>query len=98
MSNLNQRIETLQGTASEVHIRKNSTGEVRVHRNKFDWCEFQWSGGNYACDCNRHLFFNRAAGVEPDEDMTCGEVEYSIVRVVGEGGQPIEYDESEVRA
>lgn len=29
---------------------------------------FMWSEGNYSCDCNRHLFFERAYGNEPDLD------------------------------
>jgi hypothetical protein len=31
-------------------------------------CLFNWEDGNYACDCNRFLFFNRAMGIEREED------------------------------
>lgn len=39
-----------------------------------------FAGGNYGCDCNRHLFFLRAAG-EPDdaEDPPCPHGKYVIV-------------------
>jgi hypothetical protein len=51
----------------EVTIRKVKTGEVRVYKtteylDNGVWCDFNWSESNYACDCNRELFFKRAAG------------------------------------
>lgn len=39
---------------------------------------YMWAFGNYACDCNRHLFFERALGNEPD-DETCGHGAYEVV-------------------
>lgn len=71
-----------------VHIRRNSDGEVRVqHWKEYGWdkdnSDFIWSDGNYACDCNRHLFFERAVGKEPDWDdgvnePGCGMKAYNI--------------------
>jgi hypothetical protein len=47
-----------------------------------------WLEGNYACDCNRHLFFERGAGNDPevcDPDFPCGEGRYVLVSVVVNG-------------
>lgn len=32
---------------------------------------YQWTDGNYGCDCNRALFFERAAGVKFEEKIEC---------------------------
>lgn len=54
---------------------------VGVWREKIEWephnAIFQWTDGNYGCDCNRHLFFERQLGQKTedqlDEDNTpCG--------------------------
>lgn len=71
-----------------ARIRKNKTGEIRNY-----YCEnileegeefpntFIWEDGNYACDCNRELFFLRALN-ESDEDSfdnrECSNGDYSI--------------------
>jgi hypothetical protein len=72
----------------EVAIRRNSDGEVRVYQyrgtrdddGKFN--DFIWCDGNFACDCNRYGFFERASGREPDdeesENAPCGDTAYSI--------------------
>lgn len=39
---------------------------------------FGWSEGNYACDCNRHLFFARAGGREAEDDQPCGDGVYLV--------------------
>lgn len=58
-----------------AHIRKNDAGEVR--RYPFDESgeedqdlpsTYLWEEGNYACDCNRELFFERSKGVEIDNE------------------------------
>lgn len=51
--------------------------------------EYCWTEGNFACDCNRHLFFMRAQGIEPpeDEDRPCGDDQYIIVEVRGPNGE-----------
>jgi hypothetical protein len=38
--------------------------------------DYMWAEGNWACDCNRHLFFYRAQGREPNDDRPCGEGRY----------------------
>lgn len=66
-----------------VLIRKNSTGEVREYYSNHEILEgaathpstFIWTDGNYACDCNRHLFFTNHEG---EDDCCCGEGAYSV--------------------
>ena len=71
-----------------VHIRRNADGAVRVYPfPEYGWdtdgSDFIWSDGNYACDCNRHLFFERAGGNDPywNEGVSepgCGMTAYNI--------------------
>lgn len=69
-----------------AHIRLNATGEVRQYETSeikdLDSpipSTFNWAENNYACDCNRHLFFERAGGNEPDwEEAECGEGKYAV--------------------
>ena len=69
-----------------AHIRKNTTGEVRVaevedwlvdgHRNP---SVYNWTDGNFGCDCNREILFDRAGGGDPDPmDMACTEGRFSV--------------------
>lgn len=74
-------------TDIEVAIRNVHTGEVRVHHDSGrimadgSFWDFMWADGNYACDCNRALFFARA-GNEPDVDIDCGDSMFQIVSIV----------------
>lgn len=49
---------------------------------------FQYGDGNYSCDCNRYLFFERAGGRglgddDPiHDDRGCGETDYVVERIV----------------
>jgi len=74
-----------------VRIRKNDTGEVREYKDYAIWEDdfandglgqpslFIWQEGNYACDCNRYLFFQRSANEEEDLDKkNCGDDKYSV--------------------
>lgn len=65
-----------------VAIRHNPSGEIRMYRQDMTWDddEFMWTEGNYSCDCNRYLFFERAAGNEPDWDLAkCGDELYTAL-------------------
>lgn len=69
-------------STATILIKKNATGEVRRYEHN-GFCEnskFQWTDGNFGCDCNRHLFFVRSKDDEREEDweFPCGESEYSI--------------------
>lgn len=68
----------------EVKITKVATGETRVHSVDSEWDDdlvlFMWEDGNYGCDCNRFLFFERAGSSKPSlEGLTCGEGAYTVL-------------------
>jgi len=68
-----------------AHIKHNETGEVRVYdttglyspatQEADTWI---WEEGNYACDCNRRLFFARVKEEEEDWESPCSDGEYSV--------------------
>lgn len=61
-----------------LDIKRNSDGVIRRSPTLWEWSDaFIWEEGNFACDCNRHLFFERAAGRE-GEDCDCGAELYSV--------------------
>lgn len=69
-----------------AYITDSTTGETREHRDGLEWYEhsdYLWSDGNFGCDCNRFLFFERAVGHEPlrDEEskIHCGWTRYKVV-------------------
>ncbi|CAN5816701.1 hypothetical protein BH20PSE1_BH20PSE1_01400 [soil metagenome] len=70
-------------TGYRVLLRNNQTGEERWFQDPLPWedhTEFMWTEGNYACDCNRHLSFERAGGREPaDEEGKCGTERYTAL-------------------
>lgn len=45
---------------------------------------FMWTEGNYSCDCNRSLFFARAAK-EEEIDIPCGEGGFRLVALRADG-------------
>lgn len=69
-----------------AHIRNNATGEVRasdevaiIEPGDRYPSPYIWSEGNYSCDCNRELIFERAAGKEPADDSTpCTDGRFSV--------------------
>src|SRR4249919_410091 len=77
---------------ADVAIRRNADGEVRVYRcreardkGKTEWSDYIWSDGNFACDCNRYDFFERAGGREPEdeesENVPCGDTAFTILSI-----------------
>ena len=45
-----------------IHLRDTRTGVTKVHHDDYDWGDesamlFQWTEGNYSCDCNRSIDF-----------------------------------------
>lgn len=84
-----------------ARIRENTTGEVREYHDAHaiiaDGEEhpstYIWEDGNYACDCNRGLFFQYAAGVAPDDaDSDCGDGRFSVQLINPQTGT-VYYDE-----
>ena len=69
-----------------VYIRRNETREVRCCREftgDARWCEwdgeYMWADGNYSCDCNRELFFDRAGGDAGEGPHACTDGQYSVM-------------------
>lgn len=68
-----------------AHIRKNSTGEVRLYNTSeiLDAGEnypsaYMWEEGNFSCDCNREIFFEEVVGKEATEFPGCQDGHYSV--------------------
>ncbi len=83
-------------------IRKNDTGEVRQYPTELPVYEydgvlddhpsiFNWEENNYSCDCNRELFFERAAGNEIETEK-CSDGRFSV-RLQNPDTLEIYYDE-----
>lgn len=67
-----------------AEIRENETGIVKEYEmlnciSQDDGYEVRyiWSDGNYGCDCNRHMFFDRVDGRQ-EEDYECSDGLYSV--------------------
>lgn len=62
---------------ARVLIRRNADGQI-VECTDLDAITntsiYQWTDGNFSCDCNRHIFFEG----EYDEYVSCGEDKYAI--------------------
>lgn len=74
-----------------ISIKKNATGEVRSYPSTLnadecgDHTMWIWEEGNYACDCNRALFFARASEEDEDWEHPCTDGEYSVNIVASSG-------------
>lgn len=67
-------------------IKDIRTGEIRCCNTKIWETDgspnpYIWEEGNYACDCNRHLFFERAIGNEPDDNELHCETDFYRVEL-----------------
>lgn len=67
-----------------AHILKNATGEVRKYESHeiLEGCDespssYIWQEGNFHCDCNRELFFERAAEREIETEQ-CSYGRFSV--------------------
>lgn len=77
-----------------ARIRKNATGEIQEYSDYLQLREgesaprtFTWEDGNYECDCNRELFFERAKGNDAWEDIECSEGRFSVNLVNPKNGE-----------
>ncbi len=86
-------------------IVNNETGETRQSKQKaydndidIESLEYMWGEGNWSCDCNRHLEFERVKKryYNPD-DIDCGDVKYSVPHLIVDG-ENIQIDDSKVGA
>lgn len=77
----------------DVHLRDTTTGYAAMYHDDFDWegfekrledipgdIHFQWTEGNFGCDCNRYDFLQRALGSveESWDDCPCGHTRVAI--------------------
>lgn len=65
----------------EVTIKDTATGEERIYVGSGDWDDaedYLWNEGNYACDCNRGLFFQRVKDPDFSGHLECGDSRYEI--------------------
>ena len=76
-----------------AHIEHVPTGEIRAtrHKGKF-WRDdgtdliYLWTSGNFACDCNRHLFFTEHDHAPSNRE--CGHSVYRLVKIEQKGRAP----------
>ena len=54
-----------------------------------DWPPFIWTEGNFGCDCNRRLLYDRAADLEEEGNPRCGDGAYRV-RLTSADGQRVE--------
>lgn len=76
----------------KIKIREASSGIVREAVDEYDYSEvsdaiYHWTDGNFGCDCNRVLFFRRAAKEPDPEDFPCSEGLYEIEMQDAESGK-----------
>lgn len=65
----------------EISIKDMDTSEIRTYEDEFDSddiVDWQFSEGNYSCDCNRELFFCRVKDEEENWDRMCTDGDYTV--------------------
>lgn len=77
--------ETYNYVKINVHIKNTLTNIIRIYNTEMHLSKneefpdtFIWEDGNFACDCNRHSFFECAAGIEPNESIICSDYIYQV--------------------
>lgn len=89
---MNDNVTPLKGCT--VQIRRNADGVIRNHQETLPWNgPYIWEDGNYGCDCNRSLFFARAANEPEPEEPECGDGAFSV-RIVDDNLNELYADES----
>jgi hypothetical protein len=81
-----------------VILERVSDGQRANHAYEGPWSDtedFMWSDGNFGCDCNRQIFFERALGLEPSVDPACGDSAYRVVSVTDEAGKIVYAEDAE---
>lgn len=72
------------GVVMDISITDTTTGETRAIQWEDcppdEWPTFDWTEGNWSCDCNREIEFHRAIGVEIDQSpLVCGHGRFTVV-------------------
>lgn len=87
---------------ADVYLRDTGTGERRTYRTwetlpdaeGLGGVEFSWGEHNDSCDCNRALYFARAAGIKADDpEAQCGDGRYVVDKIVNADTGAIMYTE-----
>ena len=74
----------------KVEILKVETKEIKTIVQEIqEYFEWQWTEGNYSCDCNRKIFFD---DIGYQEDVDCSEGLY-LVRLSDNDTAEVLYDE-----
>lgn len=73
----------------KVHAVLRKDGVMRTFSSDVDSAHidgvvFNWTEGNYSCDCNRGDFYAQA-GDEPDPDLPCGNSLVDLVALFIDG-------------
>lgn len=78
---------------AKVLIRRNSDGKVVEYTKDAakNTTIYQWTEGNFGCDCNRHFFFGK-----DDDNCSCGETQYSV-QIYDANTKELLWDEFEIR-
>lgn len=90
-------MDDLESVKAILEIRRNADGVIRRDPKPHDYYgDFIWCEGNFACDCNRYLFWCRAADESEAEDEDapehrCGHERYSV-RLTAEDGRVLYED------
>jgi hypothetical protein len=80
-----------------VQIRDTKTGEARLCEMDVQWRDnlFWWTGGNFACDCNRGDTFNGGYQTWDDEESRCnpigGPQRFVVEFFIDPDGNRVEY-------
>lgn len=81
----------------EIVLRRNSDGLTLTIPQEYPFKEesevFWWTEGNFSCDCNRELEFDRALGENPeldDDDAKCGDTRYTLLEIRKSGPRRIQ--------
>jgi len=83
----------------KVAIKNNETQEIRIVLMDVEWMDssyYWWNEGNYSCDCNRHLEFERVKDPNYDisnEELKCSEGKYAVLYFEFEDGQKMKFEE-----
>ncbi len=87
-----------------VTIRNNETGEIKIHHDTYDWEDnnhgeyftsafegftYQWTEGNFGCDCNRAIFMY---GYDKEQQRSCTSGLFDIIKIVDESGNEYSTD------
>lgn len=96
MTNLIQLLEeTYKGSKGYyIIIRNNTTEEIVSLYHPYPFNNFWLTEGNYGCDCNRSMEFQRAKGIKEESIVAaeCGYDLYDILWVVMNDGMTLPVD------